>query len=119
MLALMAVQRQRAASRSTSPWIRLQQGLTGGFPIEMLSRELSTLAQTPNLRASMGHFWDEGLGVGVGFEGGGGHLLLGFGGGGGGGHFLGLGGGGGQPGLVAETMVKKRRFRARKRAKLE
>ncbi|CAN1748135.1 hypothetical protein LINPERHAP1_LOCUS3311 [Linum perenne] len=106
----MAVQRQTAASRSTSPSIKLQQGLTGGFPILSLSNEPSTLPHTPNLRVSMGHFPEEGVGVGVGF---------GFGFDGVGGQPVGLGGGGGQPLCVAETMVKKRTLRSRKRAMAE
>lgn len=66
MLALSAVQRQAAASRSASPLMRVQHGFTGGFPRVMLSRPLSTLAQTPSLRESLGHFAVTGLGVGVG-----------------------------------------------------
>ncbi|WRX09789.1 hypothetical protein QQP08_002276 [Theobroma cacao] len=48
MLALMAVQRQTAASRSARPWMRGQQGVFGGVPTT------STLAHTPNLRVSLG-----------------------------------------------------------------
>uniref|UniRef100_A0A251RR95 Uncharacterized protein n=1 Tax=Helianthus annuus TaxID=4232 RepID=A0A251RR95_HELAN len=54
MLALIAVQRQMAASRSTRPSRRLQHGLTGGSPTTRLSKLPSTLAHTPNLRASLG-----------------------------------------------------------------
>ncbi|CAA6658023.1 unnamed protein product [Spirodela intermedia] len=53
MLALMAVQRHTAASRSTSPLMREQQGSLGGFPSFSLSRS-STFAHTPSLRASLG-----------------------------------------------------------------
>lgn len=92
-LALMAVQRQTAASRSTSPWMREQQGSTGGLPIVTLSKSPSTLAHTPSLSASLGHFPLGGDGVGVGF-----------------------GLGDGQPPPHAETREKKRRLRAKKRA---
>ncbi|PPD83537.1 hypothetical protein GOBAR_DD19532 [Gossypium barbadense] len=54
MLALIAVQRQAAASRSTRPLRREQHGITGGEPTVTLTK-LSTLAHTPNLRASLGH----------------------------------------------------------------
>ncbi|KAK1564543.1 hypothetical protein Q3G72_005415 [Acer saccharum] len=83
MLALIAVQRQTAASRSTRPWMRVQHGVTGGVPRVTLSRELSTLAHKPILRASLGHE-AEGLGLGLG-------LGLGFGFGFGFGFGLGLG----------------------------
>lgn len=73
MLALRAVQRQAAASRSARPWMRVQQGVTGGCPTVMLTKPLSTLAQTPNFKASVGHLaFDErlrlgfGLGLGLG-----------------------------------------------------
>lgn len=65
----------------------------GNNPITTLLTNLSTSAQTPNLRASLGHFpADGGYGVGVG---------------------LGLG-----PGQVSHelTSEKKRMFRAKKRA---
>ncbi|CAN1748120.1 hypothetical protein LINPERHAP1_LOCUS3307, partial [Linum perenne] len=102
-LALMAAQRHTAASRSTSPLIKLQQGFTGGFPILSLSNEPSTSAQTPNFSTSIGHFPPpDGVGVGVGF---------GFG--------FGFGLGVGQPPPQAETMEKKRRLSARKRARAE
>ncbi|CAN0908546.1 hypothetical protein LINGRAHAP2_LOCUS25341 [Linum grandiflorum] len=94
----MAVQRQTAASRSTSPLIKLQQGLTGGFPILSFNNEPRTSAHTPNLRASIGHFPPpEGVGVGFGFG-------------------LGVGQ---PPPQVAETVEKKRRLSARKRARAE
>ncbi|KAL4364162.1 hypothetical protein GQ457_04G037360 [Hibiscus cannabinus] len=67
MLALSAVQRQAAASRSTRPWRREQHGITGGEPTTTLTK-LSTLAHTPSLRASLGHLpRADGVGVGVGF----------------------------------------------------
>ncbi|TYH41907.1 hypothetical protein ES332_D11G026900v1 [Gossypium tomentosum] len=66
MLALIAVQRQAAASRSTRPLRREQHGITGGEPTVTLTK-LSTLAHTPNLRASLGHLpRADGVGVGVG-----------------------------------------------------
>ncbi|GMJ10983.1 hypothetical protein like AT4G22463 [Hibiscus trionum] len=67
MLALMAVQRQTAASRSTRPWRKEQHGCTGGEPTVALTK-LSTLAHTPSLRASLGHLpRADGVGVGFGF----------------------------------------------------
>ncbi|KAL4362027.1 hypothetical protein GQ457_04G037370 [Hibiscus cannabinus] len=67
MLALIAVQRQAAASRSTRPWRSEQHGITGGEPTVTLTK-LSTFAHTPNLRASLGHLpRADGVGVGVGF----------------------------------------------------
>ncbi|KAK8687541.1 hypothetical protein V6N13_086349 [Hibiscus sabdariffa] len=67
MLALSAVQRQTAASRSARPWMREQHGCTGGEPTTTLTM-FSTLAHTPNLRASLGHLpRAEGVGVGLGF----------------------------------------------------
>ncbi|GMJ15067.1 hypothetical protein HRI_005175900 [Hibiscus trionum] len=66
-LALSAVQRQTAASRSARPWIREQHGCTGGEPTTTLTK-LSTLAHTPSLRASLGHLpRADGVGVGFGF----------------------------------------------------
>ncbi|MBA0703212.1 hypothetical protein Goari_000088 [Gossypium aridum] len=66
MLALIAVQRQAAASRSTRPLRREQHGITGGEPTVTLTK-LSTLAHIPNLRASLGHLpRADGVGVGVG-----------------------------------------------------
>ncbi|CAN1748100.1 hypothetical protein LINPERHAP1_LOCUS3305 [Linum perenne] len=93
----MAVQMHTAASRSTSPLIKLQQGFTGGFPILSFNNEASTSAQIPNFSTSIGHFPPpDGVGVGVGFG-------------------LGVG----QPQPQAETMEKKRRLSARKRARVE
>ncbi|KAK8710646.1 hypothetical protein V6N13_145960 [Hibiscus sabdariffa] len=114
MLALMAVQRQTAASRSTRPWRREQHGCTGGEPTVALTK-LSTLAHTPNLRASLGHLpRADGVGVGFGFG-------LGFGFGFGLGLRLGLGLGlglglvGGQ-GVEALPREKKRMLSRKKRA---
>ena len=101
-LALMAVQRQTAASASRTPLIREQQGSFGGAPSVRASKPLSTLAHTPNLRASIGQVPPPGAGCGVG-------LGLGLG--------LGLGIGGIPHSPHAETRVKKRRFRTRKRAR--
>lgn len=56
MLALRAVQRQRAASRLTRPSRREQQGSVGGAPTTTFLTKLSTSAHTPNLRASREHF---------------------------------------------------------------
>ncbi|KAG6427730.1 hypothetical protein SASPL_111977 [Salvia splendens] len=55
MLALITVQRHTAASRSASPWIRVQHGVTGGVPMVTLRRFPSRLAHMPNFRASLGH----------------------------------------------------------------
>ncbi|PON53857.1 hypothetical protein PanWU01x14_200190 [Parasponia andersonii] len=64
ILALMTVQRQIAASRSARPWIRVQQGVTGGVPMVTLANPPSKSAHTPNFRASLGQLpEDEGLGV--------------------------------------------------------
>lgn len=99
MLALIAEQRQRAASTLASPERRLQQGVTGGEPITAFTNP-RTSAHTPSLRVSMGH-------IAVSEEGGGGHEGFGFG--------LGLG-----LGQVPhpETMENKMRLRQRKRATL-
>lgn len=108
--ALMAVQRQIAASRSTSPSIRLQHGVVGGLPIVTFTKPPSRLAQTPSLRASIGQVPDE--------DGGG---LLDTDPGGGGGELMDtdVGGGGllvmvGGFGRVAETRTKKRMLTVRK-----
>lgn len=94
--ALIAVQRQTAASRSTRSWMRGQQGVFGGVPKTMLSKFFNTLAQTPSLRASLGHVaLAGGLGLGLGF------------------------GGGGKAGVWFElTIVKKRRFRERSKSQI-
>lgn len=109
-LALIAVQRQSAASRSTNPSIREQHGTTGGLPTLALIK-LSTSAHTPSLSALIGQV------VPPPEEGG-----LGALGAGGGGHGA---GGGGDLGTGVEQVlqhvanVKKRRLRARKRAMVE
>ncbi|KAF3321221.1 hypothetical protein FCM35_KLT14474 [Carex littledalei] len=111
-LALIAVQRQSAASRSTNPSIREQHGTTGGLPTWALIK-LSTSAHTPSLSALIGQVVPppgEG-GLGALGAGGGGH-------GAGGGGDLGTGGGVEQvPQHVAN--VKKRRLRVRKSAMVE
>jgi len=66
ILALMAVQRHTAASRSTRPLRRLQQGSLGGVPILTLINPFRTLAHTPSLSASRGQEPEEGDGVGEG-----------------------------------------------------
>lgn len=67
MLALMAVQRQRAASRSARPSMREQHGVFGGVPMLTLSKEPSKSAHTPNLRASLGQVpLDVAFGFGLG-----------------------------------------------------
>lgn len=100
-LALIAVQRQRAASTSASPEIRLQHGVTGGEPTTTLTNP-RTFAQTPNFKVSIGQV------LYFGTYGGGHDGLIGFGGG------FGLGQ---VPQL--ETNVKKIRLRERKRARVE
>ncbi|KAI3468922.1 hypothetical protein Pfo_025585 [Paulownia fortunei] len=60
-LALMAVQRQTAASRSAKPSMSVQHGVLGGVPTTRRTKSFSKLAQTPNLRVSLGHFPFEGL----------------------------------------------------------
>ena len=67
-LALMAVQRQMAASRSARPFKRVQQGAVGGVPMTTPTNPPSKFAQTPNLRVSLGHLpLEAGVGVGFGF----------------------------------------------------
>lgn len=103
MLALMTVQRQTAASRSTNPSSKEQQGKVGGDP-SLTFTSPSTSAHTPNLSASLGQVAPVGVGVGVG---------QGFG--------FGFGGLGTQPHLVhvqALPMDNRRRLARRKRAKL-
>ena len=55
MLALRAVQRHTAASRSTRPFRSEQHGVTGGLPKVTFNNPFSTLAHTPSLSASRGH----------------------------------------------------------------
>jgi hypothetical protein len=63
-LALMAVQRQTAASRSARPPRRLQHGWAGTLPASPLMSP-STLAHTPNLSVLTGHLLYDGV-VGAG-----------------------------------------------------
>jgi hypothetical protein len=79
MLALTAVQRQTAASRSTSPSSSEQHGSYGGEPTLAFTRP-STLAHTPSFSAFLGHdpwpWWPPGVGgFGAGGSGGGGQLV--------------------------------------------
>lgn len=67
MLALMAVQRQTAASRSTSPASSEQHGVSGGDPMTVPTAPLSTLAQTPSFSASLGQLCGTVVGLGLGF----------------------------------------------------
>lgn len=98
ILALRAVQRHTAASRSTRFSISGQHGSLGGFPIFSLRRS-STLAHTPSFRVSTGHLpFDAGPGLGLGCGG------------------FGFGGAGYQQPPQALAKVKKRRLRPRKRA---
>jgi len=53
-LALMAVQRQSAASKSIKSLSKAQQSLVGGVPTTMFTSP-KTLAQTPSFRVSLGH----------------------------------------------------------------
>ncbi|KAF8765463.1 hypothetical protein HU200_008609 [Digitaria exilis] len=68
-LALMAVQRQAAASRSARPPRMLQHGSAGGWPTSALTRP-ATLAHAASLSAFLGHLplvdgeGDGGVGVG-------------------------------------------------------
>ncbi|CAK8562761.1 unnamed protein product [Lathyrus sativus] len=55
MLALRAVQRHTAASRSTRPFRREQHGVTGGWPKVIFNKPFRTLPHTPSLSASRGH----------------------------------------------------------------
>ena len=125
----MAVQRQTAASRSASPSMREQQGVFGGVPTTTLTKPLSTSAQTPSFRVSLGQVGlvagvggDGGFGEGVGALGALGTLGVGTLGALG---ALGVGvhephedggfGGGGHGTWLEVTRVKKRRLRERRR----
>lgn len=102
-LALRAVQRQTAASRSVSPSMREQHGVFGGVPMVIPINPPSKSAHTPSFRVSFGQVaW-------LGLAGGGGHGFA-FGGGGGG-----FGLGVGQLPHALER-VKKTRFSSKKRA---
>lgn len=60
-LALMAVQRHAAASRSTRPSRRVQHGFVGGLPMITCTKP-SKLAHTRSLRASLGQVaWGGGV----------------------------------------------------------
>lgn len=72
-LALMAVQRQTAASRSARPARRLQHGVFGGVPTTMWTKSFNKLAHTPSFRASLGQEGFAGCECGCGFDGEGGH----------------------------------------------
>lgn len=54
-LALIAVQRQTAASKSAKPWINAQHLLEAGDPTTILTSP-KTSAQTPSFNVSLGHF---------------------------------------------------------------
>ncbi|KAL8266470.1 hypothetical protein R6Q59_003814 [Mikania micrantha] len=100
-LALMAAQRQIAASRSASPPMRVQHGALGWVPMTTSVRPLSKLTHTPNLSTFIGHVsfgWGEGVGI-FGFREHGG------------------GGGGGQPfGVWVEaTKVNKIKLKVRRK----
>jgi len=104
-LALIAVQRQTAASKSAKPWINVQHLLEAGLPTITLTSP-RTSAQTPSFNVSLGHFCDvEGLGgldlgvVGGGVVALGGGLALGVVEGGGGQAFGVFEGGGGLVGV--------------------
>lgn len=96
-LALRAVQRQRAASKSTRPFSKLQHWLEGGVPTTMLTKPRRS-AQTPSLRVSIGQEEEEG---GVGTDG----LGQGFG--------FGFGLGGLQLGQAVEMVERRRRERTK------
>nr|KYP55341.1 hypothetical protein KK1_001552 [Cajanus cajan]KYP55360.1 hypothetical protein KK1_001571 [Cajanus cajan] len=99
-LALRAVQRHTAASRSARPSMREQHGVFGGFPRFTFTKP-SRLAHTPNLRVSLGQVPD--------------FVEGGFGTGGCFGTF-----GGGLHGTYDElTTVKKRMLRDKRSAALE
>ena len=99
-LALRAVQRQTAASRSARPWMRLQHGVFGGFPSSTPIKP-NTSAHTPNLRVFSGQLPD--------------FVEGGFGTGG----CLGVFGGGLHGTYVELTTVKNRMLRHKRRAPLE
>ncbi|GER28035.1 amino acid adenylation domain-containing protein [Striga asiatica] len=103
-LALIAVHKQTAASRSASPWIRVQHGVFGGVPIVMSINPPSKSAHTPNFSVSLGQVALPWLGP----AGGEGQSDFGLGGGG-----VGLG-----VGQVPHALdrVKKTTFSARKMA---
>ncbi|WVY94364.1 hypothetical protein V8G54_033452 [Vigna mungo] len=85
ILALMVVQRQTAASKSTSPARTGQHVCLALLPIPMWMRPPSTSTHAPSFRESIGHVGCAGGGYGT----------TGVGDGGGGGHGVSLGGLGG------------------------
>lgn len=54
-LALNALQRQTAASKSKRPSMILQHGILGGLPIVFPNDLPSMSPQTPNFKTSLGH----------------------------------------------------------------
>lgn len=78
MLALMAVQRHTAASRSARPLRRAQHGVTGGVPTTRWTKSFNKSAHTPSFRVSLGQLGWGGGGLQLGW-GGGGHCGLGIG----------------------------------------
>lgn len=65
-LALRAVHKHNAASKSAKPLIKAQHLLPdGGFPMTMFTKP-STSAHTPSLSVSLGHLAGAGEGVGLG-----------------------------------------------------
>ncbi|CAF2149183.1 unnamed protein product, partial [Brassica napus] len=100
-LALRAVQRQTAASRSTKPFMRLQHGVTGGVPRAgpvTSFNKFRALTQTPSFKVSLGQVPVVVGGLGLCLlclRGGGGQLVL----------------------LVAVVRVKKMTLKRRKRAR--
>ena len=69
-LALMAVQRQRAASKSAKPASKLQHLLVGGVPTTMFTSPRRS-AQTPSFNVSLGQeagVAGGGVGVGLGLH---------------------------------------------------
>lgn len=76
-LALMVVQRQMAASKSTSPWSTGQHVALALLPIPMCTRPPRTSTHAPSFKVSMGHV----------------SCALGGDGDGGGGHGVSVGGG--------------------------
>lgn len=72
MLALMAVQRHTAASRSARPLRRAQHGVTGGVPTTRWTKSFNKSAHTPSFRVSLGQLgWGGGghCGLGIGQQG--------------------------------------------------
>ncbi|KAH7845438.1 hypothetical protein Vadar_001967 [Vaccinium darrowii] len=98
-LALMAVQRHNATSKSANPSSKAQHLLEGGVPITTPTTPPRRSAHTPSFRVSLGHVAGGGAIAGGGSLGAGG----GFGGGslGAGGGSLGVGGGFGGDSLGA------------------